>query len=1025
MTLLYEKKFKKALAELNPQQLKAVNQLEGPVLVFAGPGTGKTQVLTLRIANLIYQGAATPNEILALTFTRAAAQNMQARLASFIGPDAFKVNFNTFHGFCQEIIADQPENFLFPLDSQPVDDLTKIQIIERLIKTLPLESLRPAGKIFYYLKKIITQIDTLKRENITPDSYQELLHASRQDLEAQLALEQQKKRPSKSKINHWQKSLSQQTELGLIYQAYQQELSQKKLYDFADMILQTVTAFQNNSDLLADYQEKYQYFLIDEYQDTNNAQDEIINLLASHWQDSPNVFVVGDPQQSIYRFQGANLENFLSFTKRYPSSQLITLDTGYRCSNKIYNLAQALIDSTNNRDNRLGEFKALTNHQNRAGLPVLLTECASQDSEIIHLLQSLQKLHQQGTPYDRMAIIYRNNSDSARLLELCSYYQIPVEIEGGDDILKQDFIQKLILLFRLLIVLDQPRLADEYLYQLFYQPWLNFNQLDILHLHQLAKKNHYSLLQIITNQQHPFWSLATSEEYQLSQPQALLAFGQLLLDWQTLSRQKNLIYLYHQLISQSNLISWIESKPEKYFLLTYLYSLERQISLWTQEDPQFNLNQFLQRLDAMMTHKLKIAAEDLNLRQEALSLTTVHKAKGREWDHVFIYGVNEKTWSNIREPASISLPAGIIKEQSNYEKKDEELRLLFVALTRAKIQAHLSWHLSVANSSSSKAPSQFIFILQEHQADGWCQMQEPLLDAQTTPEQLITLLSPPPSINLHASTRDFFAQKVKSLIMSASLLNDYLADTHLFITRHLLSAPEGQTSAALELGNSLHQVLEKTVKQKISQGSFLPLSSALELFTQDFLTKNLEEPEKSLFHQRGLDSLTAYYQAHFLPQADFIPLFAEQKFGYGRPLSYLHVPLRGKIDRIDLLDESSKLAQVTDYKTGRSATINEILGKTNGIKLSDREKILPPAIQTALKRQLLFYKLLAHLDSKFPYQVESGVLDFVHVGTDKKPVRRVIPLLDEDLQLLQDLIVTVWTEIQDLAFLDFDQIEKT
>ena len=317
----------------------------------------KTQVLTLRIANLIAQGMAQPEEILAITFTHAATVNMRERLVKIIGPTAHQVNFHTFHELAAQIISESSE--YFPLhQAQMVDDLQQLLLMEEIVATLPLVVLRPAGKKFFYVHELINAIGKLKQEAITPLAYYALMTASVKKLQQMIAQERDKKRPARGKIATWQKSIDKQKELAMVFAAYQHTLVRRGYYDYHDMIAMVVAALRQYPDLLATYQERWQYFLVDEYQDTNNAQAELLHLLASYWQ-APNLFVVGDPQQAIYRFQGANLENFLLFAKQYPQVKEISLTCGYRCGQITYNLAHELILQQTQSSSRTGREVAL------------------------------------------------------------------------------------------------------------------------------------------------------------------------------------------------------------------------------------------------------------------------------------------------------------------------------------------------------------------------------------------------------------------------------------------------------------------------------------------------------------------------------------------------------------------------------------------------------------------------------------------------------------------------------------------
>ena len=247
-------KFKNLFGQLNAEQKEAVQSISGPVMVIAGPGTGKTQILTLRIAQILAQTDAQPENILALTFTESAAANMRRRLVEIIGTPGYYVNIHTFHGFCNRLIKDYPENFSRIIGERNISPASQIGLIRKIVEDAKLKYLKPFGEKFFYVSQILNSIKKLKNEAIDPQTFKKIT----------LTLDAK------------DKTAARQKELGLIYSRYRNGLARQKLYDFEDMILETVLTLQKNKDFLLDLQEKYQYMLVDEHQDTNGAQNKEI-----------------------------------------------------------------------------------------------------------------------------------------------------------------------------------------------------------------------------------------------------------------------------------------------------------------------------------------------------------------------------------------------------------------------------------------------------------------------------------------------------------------------------------------------------------------------------------------------------------------------------------------------------------------------------------------------------------------------------------------------------------------------------
>jgi len=309
MTPNYLQQFQTSIKRLNPRQQEAVDTIEGPVMVLAGPGTGKTQILTLRIANILLKTDTEPDNILALTFTDAAATNMKRRLVNMIGSRGYYVPVFTFHGLCNQIIQSYPEYFPRIIGGQSVDAITQADIIANIIEQNKFQKLKPFGNKFYYLKNISSQIQEFKREAKSPTDIKKIA-----DLEAKHLATLEDELP-KGKFITATTQVIKNNELAFIYEQYQAELNKRHLYDYEDMILETVKALGQNQNLLHELQEIYQYILVDEHQDTNNSQNQVVELLSSFY-DRPNLFIVGDDKQAIYRFQGASLDSFKYFQNK-------------------------------------------------------------------------------------------------------------------------------------------------------------------------------------------------------------------------------------------------------------------------------------------------------------------------------------------------------------------------------------------------------------------------------------------------------------------------------------------------------------------------------------------------------------------------------------------------------------------------------------------------------------------------------------------------------------------------------------
>src|SRR6201994_1886140 len=349
--------FEEEYQKLNEQQRLAVDTTEGPVMVIAGPGTGKTQILAARIGKILLDTDTAPGNILCLTYTDAGAIAMRRRLLAFIGPDAYKVHIHTFHSFCNDIIQENLPLFeKTALD--PISDLEKIQLFKVLIDSFPKNHplKRYRGDVYYEMRNLQNLFSTMKREGWTPGFINEKIDQFLADLPlrdefvAKRATKEFKKGDVRTdKIAEEAERMEKLRAAVNEFDPFQALMRRNNRYDFDDMINWVIRAFEENKGLLSSYQERYQYILVDEYQDTSGTQNRLVNLLINFW-DRPNVFVVGDGDQSIYRFQGANVKNMLDFAHQYENDLLtVVLTHNYRSTQPILDISRTLIEKNQER----------------------------------------------------------------------------------------------------------------------------------------------------------------------------------------------------------------------------------------------------------------------------------------------------------------------------------------------------------------------------------------------------------------------------------------------------------------------------------------------------------------------------------------------------------------------------------------------------------------------------------------------------------------------------------------------------
>jgi len=972
--------------KLNPAQQLAVNTIEGPVMVVAGPGTGKTQIIAERIANILKQTDTPPDAILALTFTESGAKAMKERLLQAIGETAYYVNIFTFHSFCSSVIQEFPDRFIISKEMESLSDLERVEIFHQILNLTDLDHLKPPNQPFYYTPALIKAIQDLKREAITPPVFKSILKKQSQSLSAT--------KLSKTAKLDAKKQLLKNQELLQIYIAYQKTLRQRGRYDFEDMINLVVEAFKRDQSLLRTYQERLHYFLVDEYQDTNSAQNQVVDLLASYWGDQANVFVVGDSNQSIYRFQGASLENTISFTKTYPTATIITLDQNYRSTQTILDASFQLIQKNHFKiqDVVKSVKPQLKSQKKIQGAKINLVKLPSETLETFWLVNQVKTLISQGVKSEDIVVLYRHNADASQLADIFAKFNIPIDIEGGGNVLKDPAIKKLFTLFR--AINNSPKnLEDLDLFTLLHYEFFDFHPLDILKLTRAANQKKSSIIDTILSDNF--------KKLKLKQSQQFIQFINQLTQWQQLNSQLHFSEFFETIIKQSGFLDWLISRPDATEKLNRLNSLFSEIKRLNQADHQLNLNSFLKALDLMDLNHLKITEQDLDIKTNTVTLSTAHKAKGKEWLCVFIYQAIDGKWGNNRFRQLIKLPQAILKntDLSKKEKNEDERRLFYVCLTRAKKQIFISHSDRYTSATYLKEALPTMFISELPQK--LTRIIAPKATLKQANLILKKFLQPPPKSTPTTSEKTFLKTIAKDLKLSPTALNTYLACAYKFKLNNLIRVPRAK-QPYLSFGTAVHRALEIFHRQFIKDDKHPNKQYLLNQFQAALKKEVLTKSELKTRLKQGRQILSAYYDYY---QDDFQkPLFTEKFFGFGWSKVFLgDIPLAGKVDRIDWLDQADRTVRVIDYKTGKPKTRNQILGKT---KDSEGDYY----------RQLVFYKLLAQLDQSFPPQVIETEIDFVEPQANKKFRKERFKISSDDIKDLRRTIKKTMKEIRSLNF---------
>lgn len=996
------------IKKLNPSQQEAVNTIDGPVLVIAGPGTGKTQVLSYRIANILQKTDASSQNILCLTFTDSGVNAMRNRLLSLIGNDALYVKIFTFHGFCNDVIQSNPEKFLFKKELKQLDDLNKIKIIRRIIDEVAesrKSSLVTFGDRYYYQQSILSSIQTLKREGKKAEELKAICQQALERLNANPELNKKTGKPLgkwTDKVNKYTKNL----ELAEIYTMYSDALTEEGYYDYEDMILFVIDKLKTDDELLASIQEKFLYILVDEYQDTNGAQNEILKVLGS-FDSRPNIFAVGDDDQAIFRFQGANVENLLFFKKQFEDVKTISLTTNYRSSQHILDLSSKLV---NNNEARLNKLIEGLDKNLKAGLPIPdypteVYEFNNQDAENKFVVNKIKELEANGVRYSDIAIFYKEHSDGEDIAMDLINNDIPVRLAAGKNSLNQLPIIQLINIFKAIEYTDKER--DSIVFKIIFYPFFNLSRLDSFKLTKLAHDKRTSILELMLNKQE-------LEENKFDDPEKIYNIADLLIGYKSDAYTHIFTQFVKKVMDQTGYLDYY-FKTQNMENINSIQSFFEYIKAINLNNKELSLAEFLLDLKLLEENFVNIPESEVSVNKDGVNLMTAHKSKGLEYKHVFIIKCVDKKWGNKKVSSLITLPDEIYNltgeqdtESLKMDKMEDERRLFFVALTRAKEKLYISYakEYPQGNSVKTTVPSLFINELDKNLIEVTTNIENSFNPQSALNKLKYNTLSP-----YSVTEQEYLIQVIENFSLSASALNKYIACPLRFKFEDLLRAPQSSNNS-LVLGTSIHYALEQFARNQI-KGITKDLDFILQMFTIAIDKQLMDPQDYKVVKDEGYEILKKYYE--FYNGEFIVPADVEYSFyNKGVVLDFQDeskpVRLNGKIDRIEWIDKSTGEVRVVDYKTSKPQTQKQIMGENRN---STGDTF----------RQLVFYKLIGDLDKSFKpfnslnnYKITESTVQYLKPAPNGSFKSETFAITQEQLTDLKLKIRDVITRIRNLEF---------
>ncbi len=1097
-------KYEDALRWLNDAQKKAVWTTDGPVLVIAGPGTGKTQLLTTRIAHILATTDTLPQNILCLTFTDSAAATMRERLASLIGQAAYDVTISTYHAFGSDLIRRFPDYFLDGSDLQPVDELGIDQIYREIIAALPFGN--PLKYSDAYIGDIRSLVSDAKRSLLTPDGLRSvanhnlafiakaslvvteelgnMLRVTKKDMAAfermqerlrkidvidrpmpsvlplsQLFLEELneaiaeatregKTTPLTKWKNAWLakddqgqfvvdglKANQKLLAVGDVYEQYLTELKARGLFDYDDMILRAVHALETNNDLRFTLQERYQYILLDEFQDTNGAQLRIVELLTDNPvnEGRPNVLAVGDDDQAIYAFQGANYSHMLQFNQLYRDVLPVPLTQNYRSHADILhtarNIAEQIEERLHHHFPQIEKTLTAENKQLPKRAIVERREAASDVMQFAWTAQRIKELIDDGVPPNEIAVLAPQHKYLEPLVPFLQKLDIPVRYEKRENILDDPAITQLLRMAELVLALQK---GDVMRSNVLWSEVLSFD----------------------------FWDLATSAIWRLSWQtnDDDMSWTEALLDDEALKPAALFFIRLSQLAAAETLETMVDylvgstpldlgepgfddySSPyyEYYFggfeaqislfdrtassgagqgkfwdLLTGLIVLRARLREYKRDgDEQLYLQDLIDFVDAHRAAEIKILnTSPYASGTNAVQLMTAFKSKGMEFEAVFVLAVSDEAWGSKARGASsrISLPANLQYIRYAGATNDERLRLFYVAITRAKTQLYL---VNYARNYAGKTQARLRYL--SEQTDGQVVLSPTLPEGQQLVKPIEVGAATAPTTELAAywqrrhetaltagDLRALLGERLTQFQLSPTHVNDFTDVVHsgpvAFLMKTVLRFPV-TPRPVMHYGNAIHETLEWMHKITAAEG-LLPSEKAVQrTFEQRLKLKRLGASDTTLYLERGYAALSIYLaqRAHTFGPDNV----AEYSFRHeGVFIGDAH--LTGKIDKL-IINKEKKTITIVDYKTGK------------GFASWKRELKLHK-----YRQQLYMYKALVEGSHTFGgYTVTDGYLEFVESDENGQICELHLTFDAAEYERARRLAVAVWERIKALDLPD-------
>jgi len=1010
------------MENLNKEQLEAVTHKNGPLLIVAGAGTGKTTVITQRIAYIIEQGRAKSEEILALTFTEKAADEMEERVDRLLPMGYLDLWISTFHSFGERILRENGLDIGLPADFKLLNEFEQYALIKNNLDKFNLDYYQPLGNPTKFIRALVSHFSRLKDEDIGTDEYLKYAEGLRENMDNMLNGGKDKSKKLKKNIaitadikttgylrrrsprfappqdnSAFTEEIATQevariNEVANAYHVYNQLLLDNASLDFGDLINYTLKLFRERLAILEKYRQQFKYILLDEFQDTNWAQYELIKLLTN---PKNNLVVVGDDDQSIYKFRGASVSNILQFKKDFPGSKQIFLVKNYRNQQNILDLSYEFIQQ--NDPNRL-EYqlskklkvkskklsKRLFAQEKGQGVIEVISGNDLQDEvkQVVEKIADL-KIQDKKSSWNDFAILVRANESAKDFCNALDIAGLPYQFLSSRGLYAKPVIMD---------VISYLKLLDDYhesmaVFRILNLPIFKFTQPELVNLNYLARKKALSLFTVLKDVNGKL-----GKEVQIKIDQAL----NLISKHTALTREKDVREVILAFLNDSGYLKHLTSQAEQKSReeVGYLKHFIKRVQIFEANSDDKSVRAFLAEfqieIDAGEQGSLPF---DPDSGPEAIKIMTVHGAKGLEFKYVFISNMVDKRFPTIERREAIKIPDELVKEilPEGDIHLEEERRLFYVAMTRAREQIYFSW-ASDYGGVRKKRPSRFLAELKLIKVDE---------KKKVTKAETLAKISPKPNIKKDSTATDYKLP----FYLSYSQLSAFSSCPYKYRFSYVLKVPT-RGKYIFSFGKTMHLTLQKLFellneKKGLGQGDLfgggtegnlkrgqrdakISLDEIIKIYEGTWIDSWYDtEAQKEKYRKLGKNILKEFYNKHKDNWPETILL--EKNFNIKIKADKEYYTVRGAIDRVDKINNKVK---IIDYKTGRPKK-----------KLTAEDK-----------EQLLIYQLA--IQDLFKYEVDC--LSFYYLDNNSE-----IEFLgtDKELEKIKVKIISNIREIRKGEFL--------